>query len=195
MSYLAKADRRASIIAASIEVLKQQGFSAFTARAVAAALGSSPGQVHHHFTSTTELVSEAWREYARAEIASFYAVSEGDSPAGHLEVFFANFTDSERGDDLRMWSNAWSYAQLEPGFAEAYNETFGELEKILARIVEGETAEAPLALKSSAESFATRMLLLAIGLAGMSAIDSGAFSAERRAQLVQDSIRAELGAG
>lgn len=59
MAYLCKADRRASIIDAAIEIIEDRSLAAATVREVAKALGASPGQIHHHFASADELRAEA----------------------------------------------------------------------------------------------------------------------------------------
>lgn len=61
MAYLPKAERRRSIIEATIELMLDAGVSAATVRAIATAMGVSPGQIHHCFDSIDELRAEAFR--------------------------------------------------------------------------------------------------------------------------------------
>ncbi|TRC37803.1 TetR family transcriptional regulator, partial [Mannheimia haemolytica] len=67
MAYLARAERRRSIVEAAAAIVAKEGLSAVTARTVAEQLGGSQGQIHHHFSSTDELAAEAWRQYSASE--------------------------------------------------------------------------------------------------------------------------------
>lgn len=61
LAYMSRKDRRAQIIAAASDIVSSQGLAAATVRAIAAQIGCSPGQIHHHFTSADELRAEGMR--------------------------------------------------------------------------------------------------------------------------------------
>ncbi|MEB4613195.1 TetR family transcriptional regulator C-terminal domain-containing protein [Leucobacter sp. M11] len=194
MSYLARAERRQSIIDAAVRVLIREGFAGLTTRSVARELGSSPGQIHHHFESTGELAIEAWRSYTDAEIAAFHTATDALGPRERLSDFFGNFTDGTSESELRLWANAWAHAQSTPDFAPAYLESYQELVGVLTELFRDGEAAALITLRSTPGSAAARILLLAIGLSGMAAIDPEGFSERHRTRIIGDALSAELGA-
>jgi TetR/AcrR family transcriptional repressor of bet genes len=57
MARLNPAARRAAIIDATLAVMQRKGIAATTVRDVAQEMGTSPGLVHHYFTSMDELIA------------------------------------------------------------------------------------------------------------------------------------------
>ncbi|WP_436700474.1 TetR family transcriptional regulator [Nocardioides sp. BYT-33-1] len=177
MSYLARAERRRSIVTAAAAVVARDGLGAVTARVVAEELGGSPGQIHHHFASTDELAAEAWGQYARAEIESYGADIAGRDPRTAVTLFFADLL-SEGQDDapllddlpsdgtaLARWAEAGAHAQLRPLVGASYLETLARLTDVLAAVL------APLHPDpSQAHHAAGRLLMLGVGLAGTTRI-------------------------
>ncbi|MCO7273855.1 MULTISPECIES: TetR family transcriptional regulator [Cellulosimicrobium] len=165
MAYLPRAERRDSIVAAAAAVVRRAGLGAVTARVVADELGGSPGQIHHHFASTDELVAEAWRRYAREEIVAFEGASRGLAPRAGLELFFEDLVGPDGdGRALALWAEAGAHAQLRPEVADAYVETLDHLVAVLADVLGG----------PDRRDAAGRVLMVGVGLAGLSRVGGAA---------------------
>lgn len=168
MTYLARAERRRSIVEAAATVLARNGLSAVTARAVAEELGGSQGQIHHHFASTDELAAEAWRHYATQEIEAYQRELVGLDPFAALMDFFEDLVSDTRGGDgraLARWAEAGAHSQLRELVADSYIESLGRLTDVLATVLSGGSRDAVKAREA-----AGRLLMLGVGLAGISRI-------------------------
>ncbi|MDQ6525427.1 TetR family transcriptional regulator [Nocardioides sp. LHD-245] len=170
MSYLARAERRRSIVAAAAAVVARGGLSAVTARIVAEELRGSPGQIHHHFASTDELAAEAWSHFARAEIEAYRDEVAGLDARAALALFFGDLL-SEEGDEagdgtaLARWAEAGAHAQLRPLVGASYLETLAQLTDVLASILSTRRPD-----PAQARPAAGRLLMLGVGLAGTTRI-------------------------
>lgn len=162
MSYLAREDRRSAVLDATIGLFEREGFAAVTTRSVAAESRVSPGLIHHLFGSTAELTATAWSTYLERGQAAFRSVAEAQADDA-LELFFDNFLDADRSSALRVWADAWQFAQRNRDFTPAFTEGLHALVDTLAGVL-GSLVDRP-------EAAATRLLLLAFGLAGAAAID------------------------
>ncbi|WGX99023.1 TetR/AcrR family transcriptional regulator [Nocardioides sp. L-11A] len=169
MTYLAREDRRRSIVAAAASVVARDGLSAVTARTVAEELRGSPGQIHHHFASTDELAAEAWRHFAQAEIESYRDEIAGLDPKAALTLFFADLlsdgSDGEDGTALARWAEAGAHAQLRPLVGAGYLETLAQLTDVLAAVLAHLHPD-----PAPARDAAARLLMLGVGLAGTTRI-------------------------
>ncbi|MBN0039124.1 TetR family transcriptional regulator [Cellulosimicrobium cellulans] len=164
MAYLPRAERRDSIVAAAAAVVRRDGLGAVTARVVADELGGSPGQIHHHFTSTDELVAEAWRRYADEEVARFEDVARGRSARAAVELFFEDLlAPGGDGRALARWAEAGAHAQLRPVVARAYVDTLARLTDVLADHL-GDRGD------GGRREAAGRLLMVGVGLAGLTRI-------------------------
>ena len=88
MAYLSKDERRRSIVEAAAALVDRDGLAGVTARNVAAELGGSPGQVHHHFDSTDVLAAEAWRHFADRSIEAYSEAARDLDRRTAIELFF-----------------------------------------------------------------------------------------------------------
>ncbi len=178
MSYLPKDERRADLVRAAVRVLARDGLSAVTTRAVAAEAGVSAGLVSHRFSGAAELVAEAWLVWVGSESDAFVAVGREPGPTA-AAAFFDSF---DRPDGaLDVWADAWRYAQTERAFAPAFTQSFALLVEALASCLGGGAA---------AQGAATRLLLLAFGLAAARQISPGLVAAP--AVVLREAIEREL---
>jgi TetR/AcrR family transcriptional repressor of bet genes len=167
MAYLARAARRHSIVEAAAAVVARSGLSAVTARAVADELGGSQGQIHHHFSSTDELVAEAWRHYAAREIEAYEREVDHLDPPAALALFFDDLLGDTKSDGraLARWVEAGAHAQLRNAVAKSYVETLAQLTDVLAAVLSDGTTDAQRAREG-----AGRLLMVGVGLAGITRI-------------------------
>jgi len=129
MAYLPREQRRAAILAATLHLIRTEGFAAVTARSVAAQVGGSPGLIHQHFPSMDELVAAAWQHYVDVNIAEFSEHLAGGAEAS--EEFFANHSDPARREELELWVDAWTEALRRPAFAATFSSTLHQLTSAL----------------------------------------------------------------
>ncbi|MEV0333379.1 TetR family transcriptional regulator [Nocardia sp. NPDC050717] len=182
MAYLARAARRDSIVEAAATVVARAGLSAVTARAVANELGGSPGQIHHHFSSTDELAAEAWRRYAAREVRAYQRAVVDLDPYAALTLFFADLVgESEEGEALARWAEAGAHAQIRGPVAVSYLETLAHLTDVLTDVLSG---------AADARAAAGRLLMLGVGLAGITRISDDPPLPVRMIML--SAIRAEI---
>lgn len=172
MAYLPREERRAAIVAAALRVIRDGGFASVSARSVAQEVGGSPGLIHQHFLSVTDLTADAWRAYVAENLAGFSAVVRSGE-AEPVAEFFANHLDPERGAELGLWADAWAHALREPGFAAVFTETLAALTAAL-REASGELSVAE----------AERTVLLGIALAGMRRVAPGRYTPELAAIII-----------
>ncbi|GEM35301.1 TetR family transcriptional regulator [Nocardia neocaledoniensis NBRC 108232] len=163
MAYLARAARRDSIVEAAATVVARAGLSAVTARTVASELGGSPGQIHHHFASTDELAAEAWRRYAAREIEAYQRAIVDLDQYTALTLFFSDLVGEGdvEGHALARWAEAGAHAQIRGPIAVGYVETLAQLTDVLTAVLSGDT---------DARAAAGRLLMLGVGLAGITRI-------------------------
>ncbi len=162
VSYLSHDERRTELLHAAVRVLERDGLAAVTSRAVASEAGVSPGLVHHRFASTSELAAEAWLAYVERERTAY----ELETPVPGrpaVDAFFAPFADGDLAG-LARWADAWRHAQSDERFAGAFAESYRALERSLAERIPG-TGDRTAA--------ASRLLLIAFGVAGAQRIDPG----------------------
>lgn len=187
MAYLARAARRHSIIEAAATVVARDGLSAVTARAVASELGGSQGQIHHHFSSTDDLAADAWRQYAAREVEAYRRAVVDLDPCAALALFFADLVggSGDEGHALARWAEAGAHAQLRGAVAISYVETLAQLTNVLTAVLSGALSDA-----AEARAAAGRLLMLGVGLAGITRITDDPPVPVRMVML--SAIRAEI---
>ncbi|GGN93730.1 TetR/AcrR family transcriptional regulator [Nocardia rhizosphaerihabitans] len=187
MAYLARAARRDSMVEAAATVVAREGLSAVTARAVASEFGGSQGQIHHHFASTDDLAADAWRRYADREVEAYQRAVADLDPYTALTLFFADLI-GESGDEghaLARWAEAGAHAQIRGPVAISYVETLTQLTDVLTAVLSGVLSDA-----TEARASAARLLMLGVGLAGITRITDDPPLPVRTVML--SAIRAEI---
>ena len=105
------AQRRAALIAATIECLKRYGHDGLSIRTISAQAGVSVGLINHHFPNKDELVAAAYRQFNRELVESLQAaVTRADkAPAARLRAFLtASFSPPNLDADvLAVWVVFW----------------------------------------------------------------------------------------
>lgn len=179
MSYLNREDRRETIMRAAIDVALEEGFSAMTVRNIASRAGIAAGQVHHHFTSSGELKSQAFVRVIR-EMMALPLVPEN---ASWRERLFSVLGSEDRRLEpyIRLWRQAQLLADSDPEIKSAYLLTMSMWhDEVIRLIVAGQQA-GEFAFSDSAEDIAWRLISLVCGLdgiyvLGMAEVDDAAFS-------------------
>ncbi|MFK3659121.1 TetR family transcriptional regulator [Scandinavium sp. NPDC088450] len=179
MSYLNREERRETIMLAAMKVALEEGFSAMTVRNIASRAGIAAGQVHHHFTSSGELKSQAFVRLIE-EMMALPLVPENASWRDRLFSMLGS-EDRRLEPYIRLWRQAQLLADSDAEIKGAYLLTMsmwhGETVKL---ILAGQRA-GEFTLQDSAENIAWRLISLVCGLdgiyvLGMAEVDDAAFS-------------------
>lgn len=105
------AQRRAALIAATIECLKRYGHDGLSIRTISAQAGVSVGLINHHFPNKDELVAAAYRHFNRELVEGLQdAVTRAEkTPTARLRAFLsASFSPPNLDADvLAVWVVFW----------------------------------------------------------------------------------------
>ncbi len=102
--------RRAALIAATIECLKRYGHEGLSIRTISAQAGVSVGLINHHFPNKDELVAAAFRHFNRELVDGLRAAAvRADTPAARMRAFLdASFSPPNLDADvLAVWVVFW----------------------------------------------------------------------------------------
>lgn len=193
MTYLSKSDRRRAILDAAIAVMQRDGFRHMTTRAVAAQMGAANGIIHHHFDSAADLKQQAFRHHVAMQCVAFDQASGGLTTADALRLFVEDFTRPDHDAQMRLWGDAWIEAQSDAGLAEVYADALRGWSERLAALIEAGADEGILGRPPDVTMSAWRILLLGIGVSGMTRMPAGLFGREAGRQIVAGAIKAETG--
>jgi AcrR family transcriptional regulator len=185
-TYLAREERRRTILDAALVVLRDHGIAAVTARSVAAQLGGSQGQIHHHFGSTTQLAAEAWILFTTTQIEDFETWTAGVAPTEAVGRFFEGLRGGEDDGALALWAEAGAHARLTPGFAPAYLATLQQVCAVLEDLLDRERPDA------GNRDAAMRLLMVGIGLAGLTTIAPNGETGVLPARVIDSAIAQEV---
>lgn len=179
MGYLNREERRETIMQAAMRVALDQGFTGMTVRNIATAAGVAAGQVHHHFTSSGELKSQAFIRVIR-EMMDLQRLSR---TAGWREQLFSALgsEDGRLEPYIRLWRQAQLLADSDPEIKSAYLLTMNLWHDEAVRIIHAGHAAGEFTLRDSAENIAWRLISLVCGLdgiyvLGMPEVDDAAFT-------------------
>lgn len=179
MSYLSREERRETIMQAAIQVALEEGFSAMTVRNIAHRAGIAAGQVHHHFTSSGELRSQA---FVRA-IREMMALPLVPDNARWRDRLFSMLGSEDRRLEpyIRLWRQAQLLADSDPEIKSAYLLTMSMWHAETVRIVVAGEQAGEFTLRDSADNIAWRLIALVCGMdgiyvLGMAELDDAAFS-------------------
>ena len=105
------ARRRQEILEATCEILSKRGFAATRIADVARLLDISTGLVHYHFATKDELLVEAFRYAAEAELRALRDLAAVDlPPRERLETVIAEFFPRGEFRSWRLWIEGWGEA-------------------------------------------------------------------------------------
>lgn len=137
--------KRAELVAASLDVIANDGLAGATLRRIAAHVGASTGSITHYFDGRDALLVEAVRTaHEAAGVRMTRALERLDDPASRLEavILEALPLDSHRLRDWKVWS-AFRGALPGNSLLSAGNELgYGAWRKLLVVLLEPFFADA-----------------------------------------------------
>jgi len=163
------AQRRAALIAATIECLKRYGHDGLSIRTISAQAGVSVGLINHHFPNKDELVAAAYRHFNRELVEGLQAaVARADkTPAARLRAFLtASFSPPNLDADvLAVWVVFWGMYRHSRLIQRVQRETYADY----VRLVHNMLADLPGGAAGTRARRARRLdlRLAAIGLTAL----------------------------
>lgn len=193
VSYMHKEERRAAIIDAAVQLIWEKGLGAATVRGVADAVGSAPGQIHHHFKCADDLRAEAFRETWRRMNPAIIGSLNAMPPIERLVALISGFAGDQHAVGERLWRDALASARMEPGVREAVREQLGEWREVYIGALKEAKASGDAPADLNEEHSTQRLMALSLGLDVFSQVANQDDKCPNRDQLVRDAIRLELG--
>ncbi len=133
-----EAERRRDLIAATLDVIAEQGLRAATVRQISARAGVTGGLIRHYFSSKDQMVQAAYRELMQGMIRSVEAAAEnGATTKERLRNFITGNLSKDVTDarTISLWAAFIGHVNLDPVFAEIHREYYlAFLEKLEAML-------------------------------------------------------------
>jgi TetR/AcrR family transcriptional regulator, transcriptional repressor of bet genes len=127
--------RRAALIAATIECLKRYGHDGLSIRTISAQAGVSVGLINHHFPNKDELIAAAYRHFNRELVDGLRMAVEraGRAPAARLRAFLvASFSAPNLDADvLAVWVVFWGLYRHSRPIQRVQRETYDDYLRLI----------------------------------------------------------------
>jgi len=152
-------EKRAEFIAASWNVIAEQGFGAVSMRSVAAAAGCTTGALTHYFSDRNTLLIKTLRAAHMAAAKRMAAVAEtSESDVQRLRAVLLESLplDDERVREWRVWLAFWGASMSDAALAAENRRRYTEWQSLVQSLL------APLS--PSAEADAELLVALVDGL-------------------------------
>ncbi|MEU8890644.1 TetR/AcrR family transcriptional regulator [Streptomyces sp. NPDC048442] len=139
---MSAAETREKLLVGALRTLTEQGIAKTSARTVAATAGVNQALVFYHFGSVDELLAAACRHGAEQRVAHYRPRLAAVTSLTELLAFGRVMHDEEkRGGHVAFLGQLLAGAQTQPGLAPAtaagLDLWVDEIEKVLARVLEG----------------------------------------------------------
>jgi AcrR family transcriptional regulator len=186
-------ERRNEILEATIQVVIERGFGAIRVSDVADRLGISTGLVHYHFDSKDQLLAEALRYAADADLARLHLeLDKGGTAVAKLDRVFCLYQPVEAEPGWMLWIDGWGEAMRSPVLRKISQDLDLAWQQALeALIVEG--VEAGELVCADAHATAWRLAALLDGLGLQVTVHDGLLSRDDLLDWVRTAACSELG--
>jgi AcrR family transcriptional regulator len=162
---MSPADRRETIVAATVDVARRKGLASTTVRDVAAEMGTSSGLIHHYFDSMDDVLAAAFEVVARQDLElSAGLMQAAASPVEALRIFFRTYTPADKDWAFQLWLDAWAEAARRPALQATSRRLNLEWQALLERTIRSGVAARTFRCPDPAGA-AWRILSLLDGLA------------------------------
>ncbi|MFD4475491.1 TetR/AcrR family transcriptional regulator [Streptomyces sp. NPDC058471] len=190
---LSVAERRAELLAATVEQIEVRGVAAVRIADVAAALGVSNALVLYHFSTKERLVAAAFTHAAEADLAHLRALLGRRTTAlRRLRAAVRWYAPTGQAKGWRLWIEGWSAALREPTLRTVTRDLDQQWKAALAEVIaEGVTA-GEFACPDP-RTTALRLTALLDGLAVQMTAYEGTLPRSRMLAWVDESLNRELG--
>jgi AcrR family transcriptional regulator len=172
-----RAETRARVLAAALEVFGERGIAASTVSDVAAAAGMTKGAVYSSFASKDELVLAMMEEHAMQRLgAALAGFAEAEDPQAAISRVGSVLVDAIRSDAVwhRLLAEYFALAHHDPSTRLALRNRRRESRDAVARALARLSENLGVALPLPADQFAVVLFAISNGLGIEAGIDSDA---------------------
>lgn len=192
MAYLARQERRAEILDAAISIAMKEGLAAATVRRIAQHIGAATGQIHHHFSSASELRAEAFATLTRRSLES-KRCEHAESNAVTRLLLLLGYSDTALDlQENNLWNEALMIAQHDEAMKSALAENITAWHAVIVSILAIERKRKACPRCGSVEDAAWRLIGLSNGLYGMMQLETLGFSKDAFNRQMLLTIESEL---
>ena len=184
------ADTRGALIEAAIDVLRESGFAAASARRIAQRAGCNQALVFYHFGSVNDLLMAALEEVSARRMAAYRGLLDRNGTLGEL-IWGARtvFEEDLDAGHVTVLTEMISGAQSVPGLGERVAAVLAPWRDFAAQAVRGVLAASPVASLLPADEAAHAVVAGLLGLEMLANLDgdrAAALALFDRAQAVAD---------
>lgn len=123
MSYLSRDVRRQMILETAVKVAYEEGLSAMTVRRVAQEAEIAIGQIHHHFSSASDLKAEAFKLSVDQALKHMYDAGIKENASCLDMLHWCLFVENH--EDAHHYSKLWKEAEVYSFHDETMRKAFG----------------------------------------------------------------------
>lgn len=192
MAYLARSERRTTILEAAISIAMKEGLTAATVRRVAQETGTAFGQIHHHFRSVAEMRAEVFATLSRRSLEERSRKHAGDAPNDRLLALLGYFDTDRDIQENRLWNEAMLVAEQDGLMKAAFAESIRVWQLEIKAVIETGQSAGMFAGSASPEDSAWRLIGLSNGLYGLMPYETLGFSKETFNRHIRTAIEHEL---
>ncbi|MFC8124493.1 TetR/AcrR family transcriptional regulator [Streptomyces sp. NPDC057302] len=190
---LGVAERRAELLAATVEQIEVRGVAAVRIADVAAALGVSNALVLYHFSTKEKLVAAAFAHAAQGDLAHLRTLLGRRTTAlRRLRSAVRWYAPTGQAKGWRLWIEGWSAALREPTLRTVTRDLDQQWKAALAEVI-GEGVAAGEFTCPDPQSTALRLTALLDGLAVQTTAYEGPLPRARMLAWVDEALTRELG--
>jgi AcrR family transcriptional regulator len=163
---------RQALVEAAVEVLRHEGFSAATARTIAARAGCNQGLVFYYFGSVVGLLLAALDEVSQQRLRRYEAALAAVGGLSDLVGLAAQiFAEDLRSGDAALLVEMIAGATSTPGLGAAVKSRLAPWTQFAAAALEPLSSQSPLAGLVGPDEIAHAMVALYLGLELVSHLD------------------------
>ena len=186
------ADTRAALVEAAIDVLRESGFAAASARRIAQRAGCNQALVFYHFGSVNDLLLAALAEVSERRMAAYRGLLDRTGTLGELIASARTvFEEDLDAGHVTVLTEMISGAQSVPGLGERVAACLAPWREFAADAVRDVLAGSPVARLLPAEEAAHAVVAGILGLEMLASLDgdrAGALALFDRARAVGDAL-------
>ncbi|AJJ11917.1 bacterial regulatory s, tetR family protein [Yersinia rohdei] len=176
MAYLNREERHDTILQAAMRVAITEGMTATTVRRVASEAGVAVGQVHHHFTSVSQLRAEVFLLIVKHSLATFRLNSENLPARERLVQVLGYPQDEACQQETRLWNEVSILAERDNLIKQAYAASMTDWHQATVDVITSGVAGHEFRSDINASDVAWRLIGLVCGLDGLTQFTELGFS-------------------
>lgn len=172
MAYLCKQERRATLLAAAARIARCEGLAATTVRRVAQEAGVATGQVHHHFSSASELRAQAYAQVMKMLKDKLHETCQTLTASERLKLFLIDPQDEESLMAIPLWHEAMLMTEQQPLMKAAFADSVADWHQLVSEAIEFGRERKEFVAGDSATHIAWRLIGLSSSMDAMSRLES-----------------------